>query len=754
VGENAFAGGGAEGVTSLVSCIMPTANRRHFVPEAIACFLRQDYASCELLILDDGAEAVEDLVPDEPRVRYVRCEPGLTLGGKRNRACELAAGEIIAHWDDDDWYPPNRLSRQVIALIDRDADVCGSSRLYYRDTDRTRAWEYAYQRPGRPWVAGNTLAYRRVAWERTRFRDVRVGEDSHFVWRHAGSRVVDLADPRLCVGTIHPGNTSPKRPAGTYWKSVASDLVERIVATGLEPSPAVTPARSARPLRNLFVCLVHESPECVVDVVRNLRYLDPTSTVLLYDGGRDPGLLARGLPLAREGVVVHPAPRPMRWGALHPFALDCMRFAQESFAFDTLTVVDSDQLGVRPGYSDRLAEFLAARENVGLLGNSPGLQPRGTRVAPAATAWQEVELWRPFLRRFPEGEAKWVHWSFWPSTVITADACRALVDLFDHDAELQRILAASKLWATEEVLFPTLVALLGFRVLQNPASADYVRYQARYTRAQLQVALKREDVFWVHPVPRRYDDPLRRMVRDRFRHYDREDTIMTPAAAPTELFLTLPILARMKGVEGWLEEDEADLLIAATRATCPGGAPLGAIVEVGSYCGRSTVVIASAARAFGRGARVHAVDPHDGRVGAADQGIRAGAPTLQRFRHNIAAAGLSDMVEVVPKHSWEVQWEGPIGLLFIDGLHDYTNVARDFHHFLPWLAPGAYVAFHDYADYYPGVKAFVHELLDRGDFESVQCVRSLMLVRRVAGGATPDGAARFQAVRPPSESAP
>lgn len=102
---------------------------------------------------------------------------------------------------------------------------------------------------------------------------------------------------------------------------------------------------------------------------------------------------------------------------------------------------------------------------------------------------------------------------------------------------------------------------------------------------------------------------------------------------------------------------------------------------------------------------------------------------------------LSDMVEVVPQHSWEVQWQGPIGLLFIDGLHDYTNVARDFHHFLPWLASGAYVAFHDYADYYPGVKAFVHELLARGDFESVQCVRSLMLLRRVAGGTAPGGRA-------------
>ena len=56
----------------VVSCIMPTADRRRFVPRAIAQFLQQDYANRELIVLDDGAEPVEDLVPDDPRVRYVR----------------------------------------------------------------------------------------------------------------------------------------------------------------------------------------------------------------------------------------------------------------------------------------------------------------------------------------------------------------------------------------------------------------------------------------------------------------------------------------------------------------------------------------------------------------------------------------------------------------------------------------------------------------------------------------------------------
>ena len=79
---------------------------------------------------------------------------------------------------------------------------------------------------------------------------------------------------------------------------------------------------------NIFACLVHESQECAVDLVRNLRALDPGSTILLYNGGRDPDLLRRGFPFERYGAVVHPEPRPLAWGWLHDFALDCIRFAR------------------------------------------------------------------------------------------------------------------------------------------------------------------------------------------------------------------------------------------------------------------------------------------------------------------------------------------------------------------------------------------------------------------------------------------
>ena len=82
----------------LVTCIMPTSGRRRFVPQAIRSFLRQDYTNTELLIIDDGADSVSDCVPEDPRIRYFRLDGKLTIGAKRNFACEQARGEFIIHW--------------------------------------------------------------------------------------------------------------------------------------------------------------------------------------------------------------------------------------------------------------------------------------------------------------------------------------------------------------------------------------------------------------------------------------------------------------------------------------------------------------------------------------------------------------------------------------------------------------------------------------------------------------------------------
>jgi hypothetical protein len=293
------------------------------------------------------------------------------------------------------------------------------------------------------------------------------------------------------------------------------------------------------PLRNVHACLVHEECACVLDLVKNLHRLDPESAILLYNGGPDRDLLGGGFAFESYGAVVHPAPRRMRWGRLHEFALDCMRFAHAALPFDTMTIVDSDQLAARSGYSGYLERFLASHPGVGLIGSPPRLReslPRAATPAapPAIAARRELPLWRPFLRRFRHGEASFVHWTFWPSTVFTAAAARDLVALFE-DSQLRAILRRSRMWATEEVLFPTLAALAGHGIAENPCSYEYVRHRASYSNAQMDAALADPSVYWLHPIPRRYDDPLRRCVRAHFDHYGEADPPREePASRETE----------------------------------------------------------------------------------------------------------------------------------------------------------------------------------------------------------------------------
>ena len=80
------------GALPLVSCIMPTHGRRRFVPLAVRYYLRQDYPHLELIVVDDGPDPIADVIPDDPRIRYVRLDRRLSVGAKRNRAIAEARG--------------------------------------------------------------------------------------------------------------------------------------------------------------------------------------------------------------------------------------------------------------------------------------------------------------------------------------------------------------------------------------------------------------------------------------------------------------------------------------------------------------------------------------------------------------------------------------------------------------------------------------------------------------------------------------
>ena len=116
-----------------VSVCTPTFNRRPFFQSAIQCFNHQTYPMhrMEWIIIDDGTDKIEDLVASHPNVKYFKSSEKMTLGKKRNLMHANSCGDIIVYMDDDDYYPPTRVSTAVDAFkAEPEKQIAGCSKVY------------------------------------------------------------------------------------------------------------------------------------------------------------------------------------------------------------------------------------------------------------------------------------------------------------------------------------------------------------------------------------------------------------------------------------------------------------------------------------------------------------------------------------------------------------------------------------------------------------------------------------------------
>ncbi|MGH9031230.1 MAG: class I SAM-dependent methyltransferase [Acidimicrobiia bacterium] len=161
------------------------------------------------------------------------------------------------------------------------------------------------------------------------------------------------------------------------------------------------------------------------------------------------------------------------------------------------------------------------------------------------------------------------------------------------------------------------------------------------------------------------------------------------------------LLAVARAAKGFMPDDEGLALYEAGLK----GAPVGPLLEVGSYCGKSAVYLGAAARAGG--AVLFSVDHHHGaeenQSGWEHHDPEVVDPesgrldTLPFFRRTIATAGLEDVVVGVVGDSPTVarHWRTPLGVLFIDGGHAFDVVIADYEGWAPNVAPDGLLVFHD-----------------------------------------------------------
>ena len=166
-----------------VSICTPTFNRRPFWPMAIKCFQEYDYPKdrIEWVIIDDGTDKIEDLVSHIPQVRYFKYDKQMVLGKKRNLMHEKTKGDILVYQDDDDYYPPERVSHAVDMLRKNPKALCaGSSTLFIYFKHVHEMYRLGPYGPNH--ASAGTFAFHRRLLTQTKYDDFKaLGEEESFL---------------------------------------------------------------------------------------------------------------------------------------------------------------------------------------------------------------------------------------------------------------------------------------------------------------------------------------------------------------------------------------------------------------------------------------------------------------------------------------------------------------------------------------------------------------------------------------------
>lgn len=198
----------------VVSVLTPTYNRRRFIPYLIECYKHQDYPKekMEWLILDDGTDKVGDLFAacGFPNVRYYAEDIKLNIGAKRNKLNELAKGEIIVCMDDDDYYPPERISHVVNSLNSRPKfQICGSSEIYMFYSDNKKIYRIGPYNPNH--ATNGTIGYRRAYFDNHKYDEtVTHAEETSFLNGYK-EPMIQLNPFKVMLVMSHSENTFDKK---------------------------------------------------------------------------------------------------------------------------------------------------------------------------------------------------------------------------------------------------------------------------------------------------------------------------------------------------------------------------------------------------------------------------------------------------------------------------------------------------------------------------------------------------------------
>ena len=203
-----------------ISIITITKNRREFMPLAKYCYLLQTYPAekLEWVIVDDGDDSIEDTLFGIPNLTYVRCDPGMTIGQKRNFAISKAMYDVFVMMDDDDVYPENSVLHRVAMMMKEPVKECAfCTTIPCYDIVKYNSFMnvppmtlHMSER-----ISEATMIFTRKFWEENKFaEDVNIAEGDAFI-RGREHMCRELSPQEVIVSLVHPKNSSSRKAPDT-----------------------------------------------------------------------------------------------------------------------------------------------------------------------------------------------------------------------------------------------------------------------------------------------------------------------------------------------------------------------------------------------------------------------------------------------------------------------------------------------------------------------------------------------------------
>lgn len=200
----------------LVSAVMPTRGRCELAAMALECFRSQTYPEKEFVILDDADCPSFPSGVNLEGVRYHLADRRMQIPEKRNAVNTLARGELIMHFDSDDWSAPERMAEQVERFLRLKRAVIGYSAMLFYDARQEMVADF--RRAADSFALGTSLCYTQAFWlahpfaARTHAGHGATGSDNHFVETARKAHELSAIDCNgLMVARNHEGQTNNRR---------------------------------------------------------------------------------------------------------------------------------------------------------------------------------------------------------------------------------------------------------------------------------------------------------------------------------------------------------------------------------------------------------------------------------------------------------------------------------------------------------------------------------------------------------------